>query len=225
MTLRDTLAPDQRPRERMLRLGASALTNSELLALMLGTGTKGQNALAMAQQLLTHFGGVRALLSAQFVDLKEVRGLGTAKICQLTAILALARRALEEELRRDCALHIPDQVKAYCAALLGHEPIEYCIALYLDNQHRLIRADEISRGTLTQTSVYPREVVKAALANHAAAVILAHNHPSGLAEPSAADIHLTLQLKQSLAVVDIELLDHLVVAANKVVSLAELGHL
>ena len=225
MTLRDALPPDQRPRERMLRHGPSALTNSELLALMLGTGTREQNALVMAQHLLNQFGGLRGLLSAQFIDLKGINGLGVAKICQLTAILALARRAFEEELRRDCLLHIPDQVKAYCAALLGHERIEYCIALFLDNQHRLIRAEEISRGTLTQTSIYPREVVKAALANHAAAVILAHNHPSGLAEPSSADIHLTRQLKQSLSVVDIALLDHLIVAANKVVSLAELGHL
>lgn len=225
MTLRDALLPDQRPRERMLRLGACALTNSELLALMLGTGTHRQNALMLAQHLLKHFGGLRALLSAQFVDLKAIHGLGEAKICQLAAILALARRALEEELKRDCLLQNSDQVKTYCAALLGHEPIEYCIALFLDNQHRLICTEEISRGTLTQTSIYPREVVKAGLAHHAAALILAHNHPSGLAEPSAADIHLTEQLKCSLAVVDIALLDHLIVAANKVVSLAELGHL
>lgn len=225
MTLCDALPLDQRPRERMLRHGASALTNSELLALMLGTGTRKQNALTLAQHLLNHFGGLRSLLAAQTAQLREIHGLGDAKICQLAAILALARRALEEELRRDCLLHIPDQVKTYCAALLGHEPIEYCIALFLDNQFRLIRAEEISRGTLTQTSVYPREVVKAALANHAAAIILAHNHPSGLAEPSAADIQLTRQLKHSLSVVDISLLDHLIVAANKVVSLAELGHI
>lgn len=224
MTLRDALTPDQRPRERMLRLGASALTNSELLALMLGTGTRQQNALVLAQHLLNHFGGLRSLLSAQFIDLKEINGLGQAKICQLAAILALARRALEEELRRECLLHVPDQVKAYCASLLGHEPIEYCMALFLDNQHRLICAQEISRGTLTETSIYPREVVKAGLAHHAAAIILAHNHPSGRAEPSAADLYLTQQLKQSLAVVDIALLDHLIVAANNVISLAELGH-
>lgn len=224
MTLRDALTPDQRPRERMLRLGASALTNSELLALMLGTGTRQQNALVLAQHLLNHFGGLRSLLSAQFIDLKEINGLGQAKICQLAAILALARRALEEELRRECLLHVPDQVKAYCASLLGHEPIEYCMALFLDNQHRLICAQEISKGTLTETSIYPREVVKAGLAHHAAAIILAHNHPSGRAEPSAADLYLTQQLKQSLAVVDIALLDHLIVAANNVISLAELGH-
>ncbi len=225
MTLCDTLAPDQRPRERMLRHGACALTTAELLALMLGTGTKGQHALALAQNLLDHFGGVRPLLAAGIDDLRGMHGLGDAKICQLIAILALARRALEEELRRECTLRVPEQVKAYCAALLGHEPIEYCIALFLDNQYRLIRSEEISRGTLTHTSIYPREVVKAGLANHAASIILAHNHPSGLAEPSAADLHLTRQLKHSLAVVDIALIDHLIVAANKVVSLAELGHI
>ncbi len=225
MTLCDTLAPDQRPRERLLRHGAVALSNTELLALMLGSGTRCQNALELARHLLDHFGGVRPLLAAQTHELRAIHGLGNAKICQLTAILALARRALEEELTRNCILEAPEQVKAYCAALLAHEPIEYCIALFLDNQHRLIRSQEISRGTLTHTSVYPRELVKAGLANHAASIILAHNHPSGLAEPSAADLHLTRQLKYSLAVVDIALIDHLIVAANQVVSLAELGHL
>lgn len=165
------------------------------------------------------------MLAAQIQELRGIHGLGDAKSCQLTAILALARRALEEELKRDCTLQSPEQVKAYCATLLGHAPIEYCIALFLDNQHRLICSEEISRGTLTHTSIYPREVVKAGLAHHAASIILAHNHPSGLAEPSAADLHLTRQLKYSLAVVDIALIDHLIVAANKVVSLAELGHL
>ena len=225
MTLCDTLAPDQRPRERLLRHGAAALSSAELLALMLGSGTRNQNALELAQNLLAHFGGVRPLLAAQIQELRGIHGLGDAKSCQLTAILALARRALEEELKRDCTLQSPQQVKAYCATLLGHAPIEYCIALFLDNQHRLICSEEISRGTLTHTSIYPREVVKAGLAHHAASIILAHNHPSGLAEPSAADLHLTRQLKYSLAVVDIALIDHLIVAANKVVSLAELGHL
>jgi DNA repair protein RadC len=225
MTLCNILPPGQRPRERLLRHGAAALTSAELLALMIGTGTRGQNALALAEHLLEHFGGVRPLLAARTEELRGIHGLGDAKICQLVAILALAKRALEEELRRECTLQVPDQVKAYCAALLGHEPIEYCMALFLDNQYRLICSEEISRGTLTQTSIYPREVVKAGLTHHAAAIILAHNHPSGLAEPSAADIHLTRQLKQSLAMVDITLLDHLIVAANKVVSLAELGHI
>ena len=223
MTLRDALPPDQRPRERMLRLGPSALTNSELLALMLGTGTRGQNALVLAQNLLNHFGGVRSLLSAQFIDLKGFHGLGKAKICQLTAILALGRRALEEELRRECTLHVPDQVKAYCAALLGHETIEYCIALFLDNQHRLICAEEISRGTLTQTSIYPREVVKAGLARHAAAIILAHNHPSGNLQPSEADIQLTRKLREAGLMLDLPVLDHLIISSEGYYSFADEG--
>jgi DNA repair protein RadC len=149
--------------------------------------------------------------------------LGDARICQLSAISALAQRALEEDLKRDCSLKNPTQVRDYCTALLGHASIERCVALFLDNQHRLIHTTEISRGTLTETTIYPRELVKAGLAHHAAAVILAHNHPSGWAKASRADIELTRQLKQSLAVVDITLLDHLVIAANQVVSIAELG--
>lgn len=223
MSLRDLLAPDQRPRERILKKGAASLTDAELLALLFGSGSRGQNVLALAQSLIDRFGGLRPLLAANVKDLRGMPGLGDAKICQLMAILALARRSLEEELKRECILASPAHVKTYCAALLGHEQIEHCIALFLDNQHRLIRAEEISRGTLTQTSIYPREVVKAGLASHAAAVILAHNHPSGLAEASAADIHLTRQLRQSLAVVDIALLDHLIVAADKVISMVETG--
>lgn len=223
MPLRDLLPPDQRPRERILKNGADSLTNAELLALLLGSGIRGQNVLALAQNLIDHFGGLRPLLAASVEDLRQLPGLGNAKICQLIAILALARRALEEGLKRECVLSTPAHVKMYCAALLGHEQIEHCVALFLDNQHRLIKAEEISRGTLTQTSIYPREVVKAGLASHAAAIILAHNHPSGLAEASAADIHLTRQLKQSLAVVDIALVDHMIVAADKVISMVETG--
>jgi DNA repair protein RadC len=150
-------------------------------------------------------------------------GLGNARICQLNAIQTLARRAIEEELKRDCSLKHPLQVKAYCSSLLAHSSIERCVALFLDNQHRLIAAKEISQGTLTETTIYPRELVKAALAHHAAAIILTHNHPSGLAKPSAADITLTHRLKQSLAVVDIGFLDHLIVAGHQVISIAELG--
>jgi DNA repair protein RadC len=225
MPLCNSIPQDQRPRERILKNGASSLTNAELLALMLGTGTRGQNVLVLAQNLIDHFGGLRPLLAANIDDLRRIQGLGNAKICQLIAILALARRSLEEELKRECALTTPAQVKTYCAALLGHKQIEHCVALFLDNQYRLIRTEEISRGTLTQTSIYPREVVKAGLASHAAAMILVHNHPSGLAQASAADLHLTRQLKQSLAMVDITLLDHLIVAANQVISLAETGQL
>jgi len=225
MTLREQLSPDQRPRERLLQHGANSLTNAELLALIFGTGTRGVNALELAQQLLVRFGGLRPLLSADSEDLRSVVGLGNARICQLNAIQTLARRAMEEELKRKCSLKHLSEVKAYCATLLGHASIERCMALFLDNQHRLIDTKEISHGTLKETTIYPRELVKAGLAHHAAAIILAHNHPSGLAKPSAADIVLTHQLKQSLAVVDIELLDHLVVAGHQVNSIAELGQM
>ena len=225
MTLRDTIPLNQRPRERLLQAGTSALTDAELLALILGTGTRGLNAIDLAQTLLAQFGGVRPLLSANTNELRGVTGLGNARICQLTAILALAKRALEEDLKRDCSLKHPAQIKAYCTTLLAHSSVERCMALFLDNQHRLIQTTEISRGTLTETTIYPRELVKAGLAHHAAAVILAHNHPSGWAKASRADIDLTRQLKQSLAVVDIVLLDHLVIAANQVISIAELGQL
>ena len=225
MTLREHLSPDQRPRERLLQHGANSLTNAELLALILGTGTRGLNALELAQQLLVQFGGLRPLLSADSENLRTVVGLGNARICQLNAIQTLARRAMEEELKRECSLRHLTQVKAYCANLLGHASIERCVALFLDNQHRLISTKEISQGTLTEATIYPRELVKAGLAHHAAAVILAHNHPSGVAKPSGADILLTQRLRQSLAVVDIELLDHLVVAGHQVISIAELGHM
>ena len=225
MTLRNTLTPTQRPRERLLQAGPSALTDAELLALILGTGKRGLNVIDLAQALLMQFGGVRPLLSAKIEALRGISGLGDARICQLTASSALARRALEEDLRRDCSLTQPAQIKAYCTARLAHASVERCIALLLDNQHRLIQTVEISRGTLTETTIYPRELVKAGLAHHAAAVILAHNHPSGWAKASRADIALTQQLKQALAVVDITLLDHLIVAANQVVSLAESGQL
>jgi DNA repair protein RadC len=225
MTLREQLLPDQRPRERMLQHGAHTLTNAELLAIMFGTGTRGLNAIELAQHMLTRFGGLRALLNASSEDLRGVVGLGDARICQLSAIQTLARRALEEELKRECSLTDPIQIKSYCSALLAHDSIERCIALFLDNQHRLIDAKEISQGTLTETTIYPRELVKAGLAHHAAAIILTHNHPSGLAKPSVADIRMTQQLKQSLAVVDIKLLDHLIVAGHQVISMAELGQM
>ncbi|MCM0036542.1 MAG: DNA repair protein RadC [Burkholderiaceae bacterium] len=225
MTLCEQLPPDQRPRERLLQHGANSLTNAELLALIFGTGTRGVNALELAQQLLVRYGGLRPLLSADSENLRAVVGLGNARICQLNAILTLAKRAMEEELKRDCSLKHPIQVKAYCANLLGHASIERCVALFLDNQHRLIAAKEISQGTLTETTIYPRELVKAALAHHAAAIILAHNHPSGLAKPSAADITLTHRLRQSLAVVDIAFLDHLIVAGHQVISISELGQM
>jgi len=217
------LPADERPRERLLRHGAAVLTDAELLAIMLRTGTARQNAVALGYALLTRFGGLRALLAATPEELGSMPGLGSAKISQLLAVRELGRRALEEGLVRDCALDHPEQVKRYCTAQLADRTVEHCLALYLDNRYRLIVAEEVSRGTLSQTPVYPREIVRAALRHHAAALILAHNHPSGDSRPSAADHALTRQLKAALALVDVRLLDHLVIAGNQAVSLAEMG--
>ncbi|MFT0532835.1 RadC family protein [Castellaniella hirudinis] len=213
----------ERPRERLLRHGATALTSAELLAILLRTGTRGRNAVRMGHDLLEHFGGLRRLLSAEAGALLSFPGMGHAKTCELLAVQELGRRALEEPLRLGRTLNQPDRVKAYCAMRLAHLRVEHCIALFLDTQLQLIDCAEIARGTLSHASIYPREVVRAALGHHAAALILAHNHPSGLAEPSAADIALTRQLKQALALVDVRLLDHLIVGATEVTSLAERG--
>ena len=213
----------ERPRERLLRHGAQALTSAELLAILLRTGTRGRNAVTMGHQMIDHFGGLRRLLAAESAALLAFPGMGAAKTCELLAVQELSRRAIEEPLRTGRTLSQPERVKQFCALRLAHLRVEHCIALFLDSQLQLIECSEIARGTLSHASIYPREVVKAALGHHAAALILAHNHPSGLAEPSAADVTLTRQLKQALALVDVRLLDHLVVGATEVVSLAERG--
>ncbi len=213
----------ERPRERLLTHGPHTLTDAELLAIVLRTGTPGCDAIALGRRLLDQFGGLRGLLKAPPQALLATQGLGTAKSCEIMAISELNRRALKESLAVGQVLDHPLQVKQYCVARLGHMDIEHCIALYLDNQLRLITIDEVARGTLTQASVYPREIVKAGLHNHAAAVILAHNHPSGAARPSEADLRFTRHLKQALALVDIRLLDHLIVADTAAMSLAEKG--
>jgi len=213
----------ERPRERLLAHGAQVLTASELLAIILRTGVRGCNAVALGQQLITRFGGLRGLLAADARALLQVHGLGVAKVAELLAISEINRRALQEDLRAGSALNNPSVVKQYCMARLGHLPIEHCMALYLDSQYRLITSEEVARGTLNQASVYPREIVRAALRHHAAALILAHNHPSGVAEPSDADLALTRHLRNALALVDIRLLDHLIVTGNHALSLAERG--
>lgn len=215
----------ERPRERLLAHGAAVLTSPELLAIILRTGVKGRDAVTLGHDLIKRFNGLRGLLSADAATLMSTAGLGMAKTCEILAINELGRRAMEEDLRSGHALDQPARVKQYCQATLGHLRVEHCMALYLDSQFRLIASEEVSRGTLNQASVYPREILKAALRHHAAAVILAHNHPSGVAEPSQADLTLTRHLKQALALVDIRLLDHLVVTALGAVSLAERGHL
>jgi DNA repair protein RadC len=213
----------ERPRERLLALGPCALTDTELLAVMLRTGVAGRPALAVARALLDSFGGPSALLAAGTTEMRAQQGIGPARAAQFKAMVEFVRRALLEEAAQRDALGSPDAVRDYLRLTLAALPYEAFVVLFLDSQNRLLAARELFRGTLSQTSVYPREVVKAALAHNAAGVILAHNHPSGVAEPSRADELLTASLKQALALVDIRTLDHFVVAGSRVVSFAERG--
>lgn len=212
-----------RPREKLLARGPAALADAELLALLLRTGLPGHGVLAMAQQLLDHFGGLAGLLRADVRQLAAIKGLGPAKRAELAAVLELSRRALAQQLRDAPVFTSPEAVKDYLRLQLGGLPHEVFALLMLDAQHRLIDFRELFRGTLTQTSVYPREVVKLALATNAAAVILAHNHPSGHPEPSRADEHLTMSLRQALGLVDVKVLDHVVVGEGRCTSFAERG--
>jgi DNA repair protein RadC len=222
MALKD-LPPDARPREKLLARGPAALADAELIALLLRTGIKGQSVLALSQTLLGEFGGLRGLLHAEPADLKRIKGLGPAKRAEMSAVLELARRSLAQELMERPVFDSPTRVKDYLRLQIGGKPHEVFVVLFLDAQNRLIRAEEMFRGTLTQTSVYPREVLKRALELGAAAVLLAHNHPSGAAEPSKADEVLTQTLTRALALIDVRVLDHLVVAPAEVVSFAERG--
>lgn len=222
MTIKD-LPAALRPREKLLAHGAASLGDTELLALLLRTGLKGVGVLQLAEQTLTAFGGMGGLLNANALDLKRVKGLGPAKRAELAAVLELARRSLAHQLREQPVFDTPGRVKDYLRLRLGAHRHEVFAVLFVDAQHRLLLMDEMFRGTLTQTSVYPREVVKRALEINAAAVVLAHNHPSGAAEPSRADEFLTQTLKSALALVDVRVLDHLVVGHADVVSFAERG--
>lgn len=212
-----------RPREKLLAHGPAALTDAELLALLLRTGTAGRGVLLLADDLLRRFGGVAGLLNAPLADLAGCHGLGPAKRAELAAVAELAQRSLQQRLRDAPVFDSPQRVKDFLAMKLRALPHEVFAVLFLDSQHRLIEYRPMFQGTLAQTSVYPREVVKLALALNAGAVILAHNHPSGVAEPSRADEFLTQSLKSALALVDVRVLDHLVVGAAQVVSFAERG--
>lgn len=213
----------ERPRERLIAHGAQALSDAELLAVFLRTGTTGRSAIDLARDALARFGGLNGLFAAAPTALEEIRGFGPAKYTQLQVVLELARRALQESVKRETLLSSPGKVRDYLRLMLSRLEHEVFVALYLDSQNRLIFTDELFRGTLTQTSVYPREVVKRALKHNAAAVIFAHNHPSGVAEPSRADELLTSNLKQALALIDVRVLDHLIVAGSSTVSFAERG--
>ncbi|MDI3381566.1 DNA repair protein RadC [Xenophilus aerolatus] len=218
------LPADLRPREKLLARGAAALGDIELLALLLRTGVAGTNVLQLAQQLLDTFGGLAGLLQAGADDLKRIKGLGgAAKRAQLAAVLELARRAMAERLAERTVFEAPESVKRYLQLHLAGRAHEVFAALFLDSQHRLVALEELFRGTLNQTSVYPREVVQRALHHHAAAVVLAHNHPSGSVEPSRADEALTKTLKAALALVDVRVLDHIIVGPGQALSMAERG--
>jgi DNA repair protein RadC len=223
MHLKD-LPPDAQPREKLLARGAGALVDAELLALLLRTGLPGQGVLQMAQDLLDRFGGISGLLHTTAEDLKEFKGLGgNAKRAELIAVLELARRAMAQQLKEREVFGSPGAVKHYLQLHLAARAHEVFAVLFLDAQNRLLAMEELFRGTLTQTSVYPREVVLRALKHGSAAVVLAHNHPSGTVQPSRADEALTQTLKAALALVDVRVLDHVIVAQGEALSMAEKG--
>jgi len=221
MAISDWRAED-RPRERLLTEGADKLPDAHLLAVLLRTGVRGKSAVDLGSELLARFGSISRLLSAG-PELLEIKGLGLAKTAQFAAAIELARRAMAEELKERSGLTSPGAVRDYLRVALGHRPNEVFVCIWLDAQHKVIGIEDAFQGTLTHTSVYPREIVKRALARNAAAVIFAHNHPSGVAQPSRSDELLTRDLKEALALVEVKVLDHFVIAGNHAISFAERG--
>jgi DNA repair protein RadC len=216
------LPADARPREKLLARGPQALSDVELLAILLRTGMVGKNVFQLSEELLGP-DGIAGLLQATAQSLKLVKGLGPAKQAELLAVFELARRALSQRLKEREAFETPDAVKQYLQLQLAHKNHEVFAVLFLDHQNRMLAMEELFRGTLSQTSVYPREVVMRALHHQATAVVLSHNHPSGSVQPSRADEHLTQTLKASLALVDVRVLDHIIVSQGQTLSMAEQG--
>jgi DNA repair protein RadC len=214
---------EQRPREKLLTQGVQSLNDAELLAVFLRTGIAGRNALTLGNDLLQRFGNLHGIVNASKEDFCQTKGLGLAKWANLAAAAEITRRSLQNELQERSAFRSPAMVKDYLCLWFSNRPFEAFVALFLDAQHRLIDAKELFRGTVNQTAVYPREVVKVALAMNAAAVVVSHNHPSGSLEPSNSDHLLTKGIKDALSTVDIRLLDHLIVGGNKTLSFAEKG--
>jgi len=213
----------ERPREKLLMHGARTLSDAELLAIFLRTGTVGKTAIDMARELLQQFGGLRALLQAEQSSFCQANGLGPAKYAQLQAMLEMSQRHLAESLQRGQTLSSPQDTMQYLQARMRDYQNEVFCGLFLDTRHRVLAFEELFRGSISQAAVYPREIVKRALYHNAAAIILAHNHPSGVAEPSAADRSMTRQLQDALALVEVRVLDHLVVGEAEVVSFCEQG--
>lgn len=213
----------ERPREKLLQQGPAALSDAELLAIFLRTGVSGKSAVDLARDLLTRFGGLRPLLEADQDNFCLAHGLGSAKYAQLQAVLEMARRHLQATLQRGDALESPQAVRQYLAAKLRHHTREVFACLFLDNKHRVIEFEPLFFGTINAASVYPREVVRRALDHNAAALILSHNHPSGVAEPSTADQQITQQLVKALEMIDVRVLDHMVIGDGEIVSFAERG--
>ncbi len=216
------LPMDARPREKLLARGPQALSDVELLAILLRTGMAGKNVFQLSEELLGP-DGIAGLLNATVPSLKMVKGLGPAKQAELLAVFEMARRALSQRLKEREAFHTPGAVKQYLQLQLAHKNHEVFAVLFLDHQNRMLAMEELFRGTLSQTSVYPREVVLRALHHQAAAVVLSHNHPSGSVQPSRADEHLTQTLKAALALVDVRVLDHIIVGQGQALSMAEQG--
>ena len=222
MSIRDWPAAE-RPREKLLEHGSSSLSDAELLAIFLRTGVSGKSAVDLARHLLIEFGSLRALLEADLRMFCRQLGLGPAKFSQLQAVLEMSRRHLAERLRRDSALESPQAVRDYLKALLRHEPHEVFGCLFLDSKHRMLAFEVLFRGSIDSASVYPRQVVKRALAHNAAAVIFCHNHPSGITDPSQADRSLTKRLTQALDLIEVRVLDHFIVGDGDPLSMVEYG--
>jgi len=224
MTIRDW-PEDERPREKLQARGAAALSDAELLALFLGSGQRGRTAVDLGRDLLNTHAGLKALLEVDAGALAQLPGIGPAKACRLHAALELGRRYLASDLRRPDALTHPAACADYLRARIGGFPYEVFVCLFLDNRHRVIACEELFRGSIDGASVHPREVVRRCLAHNAAAVIFAHNHPSGVAEPSQADREITRHLRQALELIEVRVLDHFVIGSGNALSLAERGWL
>lgn len=212
----------ERPREKLLQAGVGSLSDAELLAIFLRVGVKGKSAVDLSRDLLSRFGSLNGIFDADINAISQIHGMGESKYCQLQAIFEMSRRALSEEMQSGDHLSSPEKVRHYLSLTLGHLNREVFMVLFVDTQNRMIDSEILFEGTLTQTSVYPREVLQRALHHNAAGVIFAHNHPTGVAEPSHADKALTTTLKSALAMVDVQVLDHFIVAGNQMCAFSEL---